>query len=891
VSLNTLQKIIDSGVKLTPMMEQYYKVKKNHPDTILLFRMGDFYEVFFEDADETSKLLNIAKTHRGKLGDQPIPMAGIPHHAASAYMDKLTSFGKRVAICEQVENPKDAVGIVKREVTQIVSPALPYDMDKTSPLEQQFILATTSLENKRGYHLVALDFTTGEFFGHEVEDLEEFYDLIRKYHPKELITFMGQWENDPRLNEILEKLGTLKTFLSMDYFEVKNIVCYLEKLIPLYKSDKILAQIPAILSPAGALAYYICSTQGSDFFSHIRPFRLQAAKNIMRVSAATLTGLEILPKSKETYRESLLGFFDKTQTAMGARKLRQIFLCPLMDLSKIVERQNSISYFLENIDLLKAVRLELQEIRDNERIIAKVSTQKANSGDLLNLAKSIDIFFSLAKKLAKTPFASSFKVDKEQTKILTQLAQDISLAINDEIGASLEKGNLLKQGWNPDRDRLARISQKTNDELLKLEEQYREKTGILKLKVKRNNVAGLFIEVSKSHTNKVPKSFERRQTLVNAERYITSELTQFEKELVSAQDRLHKLEREILREFFQRIGSLSSSLFMLGDVLSTFDCLQSLAWVAFQESYVKPKLETQERMLHIENGHHPLIKNLIKDRFVPHSIHLDKHSFFGLITGPNMAGKTTVMREIAIIQFLAQIGSFVPASTAHLGLCDFLFSRLGASDDIQRGQSTFMVEMSETAEIIRHASKRSLVILDEVGRGTSTYDGLSIAWALVEHFTQKIQAFTLFATHYHELIDLAVSLDGAKNFTVATKGQGTEVQFLYQLVEGGASQSYGIYVAKLAGIPKSILKRSEEILCNLEKNGLSGHDLNDDKSAAIRAGTQLSFFTEGNTPAAQKIPEYLKEIEDSLAQVNINQLTPLDALIKLKELTEQINLQ
>lgn len=884
MSLADLNKIIESGIKLTPMMDQYYQIKKNYPDTLLLFRMGDFYEVFFDDAKTTARLLNITLTHRGKIGDTPIPMAGIPHHAAATYIDRITNRGLKVAICEQVQDPKEAQGIVKRAVTQVVSPGMPFDLEKTASSEHRYMVAGNFDEGF--YYLIALDFTTGDFKGYKLTSPESFLETLRLIAPKEFITYMGQWNQDSlndQLETLLNHLGILKTYLSEEYFSPKFSEVYIEKLIPAFKRDKIIRAENQILSAIGSLAFYVTSTQQLENFIHIRPFQLIANDGSMKVTLPTLTGLEILPKSRETYNDSLLGFFDKTQTAMGARFLKTLFVNPIMDLNLINQRLDTVEFLVEHHSLISDLKTELAKIRDIERILAKISMNKGTSTDLINLSHAIIAYKEILALTNKLTLKS--EVTKNELENLNQIATEIKNTLNEEIGASLDKGNLIKDGVNKTRDRLAKLHLNVADSLIEMENRLKEETGILKLRIKSNNVAGFFIEVSKGATTKVPDYFDRRQTLVNAERYTTPELEQLEKETITAKDKLEKLEREIFKGLIEKVAEHSKQILLMSNYIATIDSFQSFATVAINENLTRPNISPNKKILKINEGFHPLIKSIIKDQFVSHDLNLDNEVYFGLITGPNMAGKTTVMREVAIIQLLAQIGSFVPAKKAELGICDFLFSRLGASDDILKGQSTFMVEMAETAEILRHATSKSLIILDEVGRGTSTYDGLSIAWGLVEHFIEHTKAITLFATHYHELIDVVAKNPNAKNLTVETVNQNGNVQFLYRLIEKGASQSFGIYVAKLAGLPRSILYRSEEILHHLENNHQS---INVDKlETKCVQGNQLSFLDEID---AREIPEYLKNIEDEITKIDISRTTPLDALLKLNDLKKQIEL-
>lgn len=878
----SLEQIVEKGVKLTPMMEQYYNIRKQYPGILLMFRMGDFYEVFFEDAKTASRLLNISLTHRGKLGDYPIPMAGMPHHAASAYIDRLTAMGLKVAICEQVEDPKEAKGIVKRAVTQVASPGMPFDMDKSSQIEHSYMSCAYQAED--GFYLTLVDYTTGDFFGSKHDSIEELVEKLFVYRPKEFITYMGQWDQYPQINDYLEAVDILKTHLSSDYFNEKFTGLYIEKLIPTYKRDEVLKLNKDIISPIGALSYYICSTQSVEQISHFRPFQMISSKEDMKITYPTLVGLEIFPKTREHYKSSILGFMDHTKTSMGARKLKTIFQSPLRDKAAITKRHDTVDYLLKDMDLLEDIREQLSEIRDIERIMAKVSTGKVNGGDLLNLAKAYREFTSIKSSLKKLPKGIIPIFSKKDIEALEALSTTVEKTINDEIGANLDKGNLIKSGCNKQRDKLSKMSTNAISALMELELKYREQTGIPNLKVKHNNVAGYFIEVSKSHTKKVPKEFVRRQTLVNSERYQSPELAEFEKEMIAAKDKLHKLEKKIFDDIVKTVSECSKTILNLAQAISLVDVFQSFAWIAFQEDFTRTEIINNKKLINVHQGWHPLIKAAIKDQFVNHDLILDEDNFFGLITGPNMAGKTTVMREMAIIQFLTQVGSFVPAKKAQVGLCDYIFSRLGASDDIIKGQSTFMVEMSETAEIIRHATDNSLIILDEIGRGTSTYDGLSIAWSLVEFFVQQTKALTLFSTHYHELIDLVNTLPQAKNLTVKTINENGNVQFLYKLIEEGAGQSYGIHVAKLAGLPKEILNRSAQILSLLEKNHNHANDVlnipqeeNTDQMDMFGIAPQI-VFEDTSSP-----------IVEELEKLDVVNMTPMEAMQKLHEFKELLN--
>ncbi len=885
MSLKTIESILEKGHKLTPMMEQYYRVKKEYPDIFLLFRMGDFYEVFFDDAIEISKILNIALTHRGKIGDYQIPMSGIPHHAANNYIDRLTTAGFKAVICDQVQDPKEATGIVERAVTQIVGPGMPYNLDKIEEKSNRYIAA--AYHNNKKFYFVRIDFTTGHFIGEILESQEELIDQILIHAPKEFLTYMGQWESFQSLHNILTSTNSkmLCTYLSEDYFDKKNTKSYTKKLIPSFEHDRILQNNDTLLSPVGAISYYVSATQLLEHFIHIRPFKIEHKSKRMRIGMHTLSGLEIIPKSHIEYKDSLLGFFDKTQSALGSRFLQKEFLSPLFDKLDILDRQRAVKFFLDNIEITSKVRESLSKVRDIERILAKVTLNKVIPGDLLNLSQTIESFYDIKSIIIEPPIILKTDIVNNQLNSLQSLAKKIKETINDELGASLDKGNLIKEGANVERDRLAKLASDISSELLDMENRYRIEYDIPKLKIKSNNITGFFIEVSNSYTNKVPDSFKRKQTLVNAERYVTSELVAFEKEVLLSKERLEKLEREIFKEQIKNIEQNASALMCLGEVLAKIDFFTTLSYIAKREDFIMPVFSEEKKVLAINGAWHPLIKQAIKESFITHNLYLDEEIFFGLITGPNMAGKTTVMREVAIIQHLAQIGSFIPAQSATLPIIDQLFSRLGASDNILKGQSTFMVEMTETAEIIRHATDKSLIILDEVGRGTSTYDGLSIAWALVEYLLSSKKSFTLFATHYHELIDLINEQPQAKNLTMETKNIDQDVEFLYRLIEGHASQSFGIYVAKLAGLPPAILKRATKLLKDLERAHTKDNSL-------LISEKQLDFFSCETTDRDETNllkDAKTKEIFEEVKSYELNQMTPIRALEALYEIQKKLH--
>ena len=866
----TFQDLVTHRATVTPIMKQYYEIKKKYREHLLLFRMGDFYEVFFEDAVRVSQTLNIALTQRGKVGERPIPMAGIPHHSAANYLDRLTGAGFKAAVCEQVQDAKEARGIVERAVTQVVSPGIPFDLDRSDAREHYYIAA--AIQQEKRYFMAVIDFTTGEFNGAGLPHRQQFIETLRAYDPKELITFPGQWKSFPEISPLPQ------THLAPEYFDPKHTHLFIEKIIPGHRRDKILSLSPDILAPIGALAYYLHSTRpfqdSPNKYFHLSPFRMLSEEGRMKVTLSTLAGLEILPSKRENYSLSLLGMLDKCKTGMGSRVLRRMILSPLNDRTAIENRLDLVEFLITNDSLLNTMRTILSDVRDLERILSKTASGKINPGDLHNMARTIRAWQSLPLSELPSGVLSILQQESEQT--LDALAEHIEKYINDEPGASLEKGNLIKEGADPRRDQLAGGADRIRCDLARLEEYYRLKTDIPKLKIKSNNVSGHFIEIGKSHTHKVPPDFVRWQTLTNSERYTSKKLGALEEQLNSSREQLGILEREILEQQLRMVEGASRDIQALASFLGHLDAWLALAFVGRQESFIRPHIlpDGTKRELSYKGLWHPLLRNMSRDEFVPHNIELSEPALFGLITGPNMAGKTTVMREIALAQILVQMGTFVPADSARIPLCDHLFSRLGASDDILRGQSTFMVEMSETAEILRHATDQSLIILDEIGRGTSTYDGLSIAWALTEYLVEEVGALTLFATHYHELIERVDSLEGAKNFTVETYNDGEDIKFLYRLIEKGATQSFGIHVAKLAGIPAPLLSRARHILQSLEEG-------------------------DHNTPSAQvpkenrqKQPnDHLVHVAASLRDVEPMEMTPLQALGKLEELKKMVDKQ
>lgn len=877
-SYQLLPNLIAQGAKLTPMMEQFHEVKIQYPEAILFFRMGDFFELFFEDAILAAKHLNITLTTRGQLHGTSIPMAGIPHHAAANYVDKLTSIGLRIVICDQVENPKFAKGIVKRAVVQICSPGLPYDIDRTNSFEQHFVATVSHKNDKANEWLLALvDFVHGDFFVVICNSTQQVFDYLKLYQPKEFLTYLGQYNESTEWENLWDQIKTTPIFLSEEYFQAKTTNSYLEKVAPYLKYDSNLKESPIAKNAVQVICYYLHVTQKIDCAVNLKKLRWVKPAEFMSVSNQTLTGLEILPKHHDHYKQSLLGWCDQTKTSMGFRKLKDWFAYPLKNESQILWRQEQIKNWMSNWNDLEDIRSELENCRDIHRILAKSSSGKISASDMINIARAFHIAYNLTQKYKNK--LENFSLATPVLKKLKPLADELLFALNDEIGANLEKGNLFKIGYHQERDTLSKIHITINTKVEKLEEKYKTKHPSLNtLKIRSNNISGHYIEISKNQAKQAPKEFERLQTLTNVERFVSPELKKIEYELLTAKERLLEVDLELFKKFQQEIISTADLWLMLADWISLLDVIQSLAFLAEKENLVLPTFNKAQNLT-VNGLWHPLLKERLKDQLVTHSISFDEQNYFALITGPNMAGKTTVMREVALCSFLAQIGSLVPAGSAQLPIFDALYSRLGANDDILNGQSTFMVEMSEASDILRNATNNSLILIDEIGRGTSTHDGLSIAHAILEYLCHDVRAITLFSTHYHELIQIAEQTKGALNYTIKTEVKGKDVIFLYELIAGGAKESFGIHVAKLAGLPIKILKNAQNILKHLDAT-----------NSSTERPSQLELLQYiQNQNGNNEMENETNKIIEQIKKLEINGLTPIDALLKLKEIQSQLN--
>jgi len=862
----------------TPMMQQYQGIKKDHPDSILFFRMGDFYEMFNEDAKTASKILQITLTSRNKNQSNPVLMCGIPHHSSNLYITKLLKAGKKVALCEQTEDPKLAKGLVKREVVRIITPGTALDDNMLDPKSDQLIVSL--FISKKEIGLAALDVSTGNFkvtqFNEEMTG-SPLADELQKLDPKEILipeTLMAQpkpW------------LPSENIFLhSWDDWTYSHSEA-LRNLLNHFKTQSLegfgCETMHQGISAAGALIHYLHETQKSalEHINSITPFFVH---DYMALDQTTVTSLELIQSSEGTRKNSLLSLLDESCTPMGARRIRDWIIKPLVDNEKIKKRLDIVSKFKSLPSNRQETRDFLEKIFDLERLLGKITLSVCNARDLVSLKNSIGTFPNLYEALEKCEF-SQLLVYLKNWDNLKDLYNLIEKNIVDDPPLGLKEGNLFKSGCNEELDRLKDISRKGKSWIASLESEEKEKTGIPVLKIGFNKIYGYYIEVTKKHAHRVPKDYIRKQSLVNTERFISPKLKEYEEEVTQAEERIVELEQKLFEEIRCEISSAGTRIQKMARIISEIDALASFAEVAHRNNYCHPEI-LEEPSLNISNGRHALIEQIDPgNRFIPNDTCLDNHDQqIMVITGPNMAGKSTYLRQVALICLMAQIGSFVPAERVQMGIIDRIFSRVGAQDHLLKGQSTFMVEMNETANILNNATPKSLIILDEIGRGTSTFDGISIAWSIVEylHRTEKEGGpKTLFATHYHELTDLSRVLSGVKNFNIQVKEWNDEIIFLRKILPGGADKSYGIQVARLAGLPKQVLDRAHEVLFNLEQSefdevGVPKISRTEKKDNHASPG-QLRLFPEPPNPLIQK-----------LNQIDPNEMSPKQALDTLFDL-------
>ncbi|MBI4687560.1 MAG: DNA mismatch repair protein MutS [Nitrospirae bacterium] len=859
--------------ELTPLMKQYHDIKGNYPDSILFFRLGDFYEMFGQDAVTASKILQIALTTRDKGKEDAMPMCGVPHFTAENYISKLIKSGRKVALCEQVEDPKEAKGIVRREVVKVFTPGtfLP-----DNPKENSYILSFFQKENIFG--IAVADITTGEFLLYET--VSALPDEIQRFAPKEILC-PSSFKDNPSISEGLD--GYYLTPYEDWYFD------YIESYRSLLKHFKVVSLdgygaegMVVAISAAGALLNYLEGTQKETLA--FKKISVLKRNEYMLLDAVTQRNLEIIKNMRDGGTEgSLLGAIDETLTPMGGRLLRSWLLSPLLDTQKIIQRQDAIESLCSDQSLLRQIEEILKEIADIERLSQRIDSGSANARDLIALRDSLRLLPKLKESLTDN-------TDNTLKQLMSEIDSfsDVERLINSSIAEnpplSLKDGGMIKSGFNPEIDELRKISSGGKDYLLSLETRERDNTGISSLKVGFNRVFGYYIEVTKPNLPQVPAHYIRKQTIANGERFITPELKEYESKVLGAEEKLKNLEYEIFLEIRKEIAGHTVSVHKASRAVAEIDVLYSFSKIANRYNYIRPKIDESD-VLEISEGRHPVIERMpLGERFIPNDTVIDTSvNNVLIITGPNMAGKSTYMRQVALIVLLAQIGSFVPAKAASVGVVDRIFTRIGASDIITKGQSTFMIEMIETANILNNATGKSLVLLDEVGRGTSTFDGISIAWAIAEYIIKNLKSRTLFATHYHELTELSLCMEGIKNLNVAVKEWGDEIIFLRRIEEGPADKSYGIQVARLAGLPEDVIARAKEVLSNLEKTELN--ELGAPKIAytaetgSVKSGAgQLDLFATQADPV-------MKE----LLGLDILSMTPLEALNKLYEMRRKLS--
>ncbi len=808
--------------ELTPMMKQYMETKSQYQDCILFYRLGDFYEMFFEDALTASRELEITLTGKNCGQEEKAPMCGVPYHAVEGYLNRLVAKGYKVAICEQVEDPKTTKGIVKREVVRIVTPGTNLDTQALDETKNNYIMCIVYIADRYGVSVA--DISTGDYFVTEIPDSAKLLDEIYRFSPSEIICNEAFYMSGVDMDGMKDRLGI--TIYSLESWYFDDEVCR-KKLLEHFEVSSFaglgLADYDCGIISAGALLQYLLETQKNSLsnLTHITPY---AAGKFMMIDSSTRRNLELCETLREKQkRGSLLWVLDKTKTAMGARTLRKYVEQPLIDKTEIIRRLDAVQELKEQAISREEIREYLSPVYDLERLITKIAYGSANPRDLTAFRSSLEMLPALLYILQemKAELLKDLAVDLDPLEDLCIL---VKKAIREDPPIAMKEGNIINDGYNEEVDKLRRAKSDGKDWLAKLENDEREKTGIKNLKIKYNKVFGYYLEVTNSYKEMVPEYYTRKQTLANAERYITPELKELEDMILGAEDKLYALEYELYSEVRDLIASQIERIQKTAKAVAALDAFASLALVAERNNYVRPKIN-EKGVIDIKEGRHPVVERMIpNEMFISNDTYLDdKKHRISIITGPNMAGKSTYMRQTALIALMAQIGSFVPAKSANIGLSDRIFTRVGASDDLASGQSTFMVEMTEVANILRNATSKSLLILDEIGRGTSTFDGLSIAWAVIEYISDSrlLGAKTLFATHYHELTELEGKIDNVNNYCIAVKEKGDDIVFLRKIVKGGADKSYGIQVAKLAGVPELVIGRAKEIVEELSDEDIT----------------------------------------------------------------------
>ncbi len=869
---------------LTPMLAQYHKIKDEYPDALVLYRLGDFYEMFYEDAHIGARELNIALTKKKVGKNRSIPMCGIPFHALDSYITRLISKGHKVAICEQLEDASQAKGIVKRDVIRVITPGTFFENEKLKSA-----LAGIYPAGKK-YAVSYLDLSTGEFFG-TLFDREDLISFIGKFQPKEILIPEGF--EIPEIEESFKSIFI--SHLPEEFFGEDAV----EELLKFFHTSHFSAfgfndSEKTVLHPLSAVLKYAKTTQKSflPFINSPKPYR---EDRYVRLDYSSQKHLEIIHPNEGNV--SLIKVIDRTLTGMGKRKLRYFLLHPLKDISLIKKRQEAVEELVKNNELREEIRSVLNNIFDVERLISKISSNTLTPRDMVSLRESLKEIRNL-KKLEEKVRNRYLKEIFQSIEDYTWLIDKLDRFLEDNPPIHLKEGGLIKKGVNPELDELKEIKEKGNKWVKEYQEKQRQETGIQSLKVGFNKVMGYYIEVTKPNLKFIPDYYRRRQTLSNAERFTTEELQRFEEKILSADEKIKALEYEIFMKLREEVSLLSGRIGKTAQNVGILDAIQSMAKIAVEKGWVKPEI-TEEFNIQIEEGYHPVIKEFNSD-FVPNNLYMNEDGYFHIITGPNMAGKSTFIRQSAIIVLLAHTGSFIPAKSGKIGIVDAIFTRIGSGDALAKGLSTFMVEMLEMANIINHATRKSFVVLDEVGRGTSTYDGLSIAWAISEYLASDIGVKTLFATHYHELTGLEREIKGVKNFHMHVNEDGENISFTYRVLEGFTNKSYGIHVAKLAGIKEKIIKRAYEILEQFErsKEDIENRFIIEQKKAEYEPSEETPVFRE-EKQEIETLPLFkeLKTIEENnsynqiiekIEKLDIGSTTPIDALLFLNQLKQDI---